>query len=125
MKFDTIIRNGTIVTATDIFKGDIGIKNGKINKIGMALEEESEKIIDAKGKYIFPGGIDPHTHLDMPFGGTFSSDNFETGTIAAACGGTTTIVDFAVQPKDKDLKETAEIWRGKSDGKRIHSYLYG
>ncbi|WP_422389186.1 hypothetical protein [Clostridium baratii] len=56
MKFDTIIRNGTIVTATDIFKGDIGIKNGKINKIGMALEEESEKIIDAKGKYIFPGG---------------------------------------------------------------------
>lgn len=122
MKFDTIIRNGTIVTATDIFKGDIGIKDGKINKIGMALEEEGEKIIDAKGKYIFPGGIDPHTHLDMPFGGTFSSDNFETGTIAAACGGTTTIVDFAVQPKDKDLKETAEIWRGKSDGKAVIDY---
>ena len=122
MKFDTIIRNGTIVTATDIFKGDIGIKDGKINKIGMELEEEGEKIIDAKGKYIFPGGIDPHTHLDMPFGGTFSSDNFETGTIAAACGGTTTIVDFAVQPKDKDLKETAEIWRGKSDGKAVIDY---
>ncbi|MGG7161374.1 dihydropyrimidinase [Clostridium baratii] len=122
MKFDTIIRNGTIVTATDIFKGDIGIKNGKINKIGMELEEEGEKIIDAKGKYIFPGGIDPHTHLDMPFGGTFSSDNFETGTIAAACGGTTTIVDFAVQPKDKDLKETAEIWREKSDGKAVIDY---
>lgn len=122
MKFDTIIRNGTIVTATDIFKGDIGIKDGKINKIGMELEEEGEKIIDAKGKYIFPGGIDPHTHLDMPFGGTFSSDNFETGTIAAACGGTTTIVDFAVQPKDKDLKETAEIWREKSDGKAVIDY---
>ncbi|WP_217078061.1 dihydropyrimidinase [Clostridium baratii] len=122
MKFDTIIRDGTIVTATDIFKGDIGIKDGKINKIGMELEEEGEKIIDAKGKYIFPGGIDPHTHLDMPFGGTFSSDNFETGTIAAACGGTTTIVDFAVQPKDKDLKETAEIWREKSDGKAVIDY---
>lgn len=122
MKFDTIIRNGTIVTATDIFKGDIGIKDGKINKIGMALEEEGEKIIDAKGKYIFPGGIDPHTHLDMPFGGTFSSDNFETGTIAAACGGTTTIVDFAVQPKDKNLKQTAKIWREKSDGKAVIDY---
>ena len=122
MRFDTIIRNGTIITATDIFKGDIGIKDGKINKIGIKLEEEGDIVIDAKDKLIFPGGIDPHTHLDMPFGGTFSSDNFKTGTIAAACGGTTTIIDFAVQPKNMDLLETARIWREKSDGNAVIDY---
>lgn len=122
MKFDTIIRNGTIITATDIFRGDIGIKKGKINKIGISLDEDGDITIDATGKYIFPGGIDPHTHLDMPFGGTFSSDDFETGTIAAACGGTTTIVDFAVQPKGANLKETARIWREKAEGKAVIDY---
>lgn len=120
--FHTIIKNGTIVTALDIYKGDIGIKDGKIVQIGLDLESSGKKVIDAEGKYIFPGGIDPHTHMDMPFGGTFSSDDFLTGTKAAACGGTTTIVDFAVQPKGKTLKETTKIWREKADNKACIDY---
>jgi dihydropyrimidinase len=121
-KFDTVIKNGTIITASDIFKGDIGIKDGKIEAIASELEEYGNKVIDAEGKYVFPGGIDPHTHMDMPFGGTFSSDDFKTGTKAAACGGTTTIVDFAVQPKGKSLNDTAKIWREKSDNKACIDY---
>ncbi|KGI39652.1 dihydropyrimidinase [Clostridium tetani] len=120
--FDTIIKNGTIVTASDTYKGDIGIKDGKLVQIGLDLEDSGKKIIDAGDKYIFPGGIDPHTHMDMPFGGTFSSDDFLTGTKAAACGGTTTIVDFAVQPKGKTLKETTKIWREKADNKACIDY---
>lgn len=104
------------------FKGDIAINEGKIVEIGLNIKNNADKIINAEGKYIFPGGIDPHTHMDMPFGGTFSSDNFTTGTKAAACGGTTTIVDFAVQPKGKSLKETAKIWREKSDNKACIDY---
>lgn len=120
--FDTVIKNGTIVTASDCFKGDIGILKGKIDVIGTDLDKYSDKVIDAEGKYIFPGGIDPHTHMDMPFGGTFSSDDFKTGTKAAACGGTTMIIDFAVQPKGKTLNETAKIWREKSDNKACIDY---
>lgn len=120
--FDTIIKNGTIVTASDTYKGDIGIKDGKVVQIGLDLEDSGKKIIDVGDKYIFPGGIDPHTHMDMPFGGTFSSDDFLTGTKAAACGGTTTIVDFAVQPKGKTLKETTKIWREKADNKACIDY---
>ncbi|MBE6064903.1 dihydropyrimidinase [Clostridium cochlearium] len=120
--FDTIIKNGTIVTASDTYRGDIGIKDGRITQIGLKLDSSCENIIDADGKYIFPGGIDPHTHMDMPFGGTFSSDDFLTGTKAAACGGTTTIVDFAVQPKGKTLKETTKIWREKADNKACIDY---
>lgn len=121
-RFDTVIKNGTIVTASDIFKGDIGIRDGIIEAIGLDLEQYGEKVINAEGKYVFPGGIDAHTHMDMPFGGTFSSDDFKSGTKAAACGGTTTIIDFAVQPKGKTLHETAEIWRGKSDNKACIDY---
>lgn len=120
--FDLVIRNGTIVTSSDIFNGDIGIKGGKIKELGRNLSERAEDVYDAKGKYIFPGGIDAHTHLDMPFGGTFSSDDFNTGTKAAAIGGTTTIVDFAVQPQGKTLNETIEMWREKADGKACIDY---
>lgn len=121
-RFDTIIKNGTIVTAADTYQSDIGIKDGKIVQIALNLDDLAKKTIDAHGKYIFPGGIDPHTHMDMPFGGTFSSDDFLTGTKAAACGGTTTILDFAVQPKGKTLKETTEIWREKADDKACIDY---
>lgn len=121
-KFDSIVKNGTIITAADTFKGDIGIKDEKIIQIGLNLEDKDAKIIDAKGKYVMPGGIDPHTHMDMPFGGTHVSDDFNTGTVAAACGGTTTIVDFSIQSKGKTLKETTEIWRKKADGKAVIDY---
>lgn len=121
-QFDSIIKGGRIITAADTFKADIGIKDETIVQIGLDLEDKEAKIIDAKGKYVMPGGIDPHTHMDMPFGGTYASDDFNTGTIAAACGGTTTIVDFSVQPKGKTLKEAAEIWRKKADGKAVIDY---
>ncbi|GAA0177146.1 dihydropyrimidinase [Clostridium sediminicola] len=121
-QFDSIIKGGRIITAADTFKADIGIKDETIVQIGLDLEDKEAKIIDAKGKYVMPGGIDPHTHMDMPFGGTQASDDFNTGTIAAACGGTTTIVDFSVQPKGKTLKEAAEIWRKKADGKAVIDY---
>src|SRR5579864_7134551 len=94
MAFDTIIRNGTIVTATDTYAGDIGISGGQITAIAKSLPvDNASKLIDAAGCIVIPGGIDVHTHLDMPFGGTTSADDFETGTRAAAFGGTTTLID--------------------------------
>lgn len=120
--FDVIVKGGTIVTASDTFKSDLGIKNGRIDEIGLDLGTKAEKIIDATGKYVFPGGIDPHTHMDMPFGGTFSSDNFETGTKAAACGGTTTIVDFSIQSKGKSLRDATKTWHEKAEGKAVIDY---
>src|SRR6187401_128730 len=92
-----LIKHGTIVTATDLYKGDVLVEGEKVSTIGSSLDMPADRVIDAKGKYLFPGGIDVHTHLDMPFGGTTSADDFQTGTIAAAHGGTTTVVDFAIQ----------------------------
>src|ERR1043166_2097249 len=89
----TVIRNGRIVTAVDDYNADILIEDGKVAMIAKTIEADADKVIDAKGRLVIPGGIDPHTHMDLPFGGTSSSDNFETGTIAAAHGGTTTIID--------------------------------
>lgn len=121
-EFDRIIKGGTVVTASDVFVADIGIKHGKIVEMASELSSEGVEVIDASGKYVFPGGIDPHTHMDMPFGGTFSSDDFKTGTIAAACGGTTTIVDFSIQAKGKTLKQATDTWREKADGKAVIDY---
>src|SRR5687768_2999160 len=101
----TLIRNGRIVTAVDDYRGDVLIEDEKVSVIGAKLDMEADRVIDAAGKLVIPGGIDPHTHLDLPFGGTSSSDDFRTGTIAAAHGGTTTIVDFAVQYKGQALNE--------------------
>src|SRR5512140_477385 len=97
----TLIKNGTCVTASDTFYADVWIKDDKIEALvapGTSLGQ-ADKTIDAKGQYVIPGGIDAHTHLDMPFGGTSSVDDFESGTLAAAHGGTTCIVDFAIQQK--------------------------
>src|ERR1700733_10896654 len=98
----TLITNGTVATASDLYAADVLIEGEKVTLIGTDLKSKipaPDSTIDAKGKYILPGGIDPHTHLDMPFGGTTSADDFETGTRAAAFGGTTTLVDFAIQPQ--------------------------
>ncbi|MEA3358367.1 MAG: dihydropyrimidinase [Thermodesulfobacteriota bacterium] len=116
------IINGTIITPTDTYQGEIGIDNGKIIEISKKISDDAKEIIDAKGSYIFPGGIDIHTHLDMPFMGSFSSDNFETGTIAAAHGGTTCLVDFAIQGKGKSLRETLDTWKSKAEGKAVFDY---
>ena len=98
MVFDTIIKNGSVVTATDTYFADVAIAQGKIAAIGSDLPTQNAgRVLDASGKLVLPGGIDVHTHLDMPFGGTTSADVFETGTRAAAFGGTTTLIDFAIQ----------------------------
>lgn len=125
MRFDTIIRNGTVVTATDTYASDVGILNGQISAIAKDLPVEgSAKIIDAGGKYIIPGGIDVHTHLDMPFGGTTSADDFESGTIAAAFGGTTTLIDFAIQYKGQTLHQAFDTWMKKAADKAAIDYAF-
>ncbi|HWB81610.1 MAG TPA: amidohydrolase family protein, partial [Nannocystaceae bacterium] len=123
----TLITGGTVVTATDTFVADLLVDEGKIAGLaaaggGARFEGNFDETIDASGKYLFPGGIDAHTHLDMPFGGTTSSDDFETGTIAAAHGGTTTIVDFAIQPKGSTLKVALDTWHAKAEGKAAIDY---
>jgi dihydropyrimidinase len=125
MKFDTVIKNGTVVTATDTCAADVGIVGDKISAIAAQLPiEGATKIIDAKGCYVMPGGIDVHTHLDMPFGGTTSADDFQTGTIAAAFGGTTTLIDFAIQYKGQTLRTAFETWMKKADGKAATDYAF-
>jgi len=94
-----LIRNGRVVTATDDYHADIYVQDDTISLIGDKLDMQADRVIDAAGKLVMPGGVDPHTHMDMPFGGATSADDFESGTRAAAFGGTTTIIDFAIQPK--------------------------
>jgi dihydropyrimidinase len=118
----TLIKNGTIVTAVDQYKGDVLIEDEKITVIGTALEMAADQVIDATAKYVLPGGIDVHTHMDMPFGGTTSADDFETGTIAAAFGGTTSIVDFAIQYRGQTLHHAMETWAKKAEGRAVIDY---
>jgi dihydropyrimidinase len=117
-----LIRGGTVVTATDQYRGDVLIEGEKVQAVGTALEAQADRVIDASGKYVIPGGIDVHTHLDMPFGGTTSADDFESGTIAAAHGGTTSVVDFAIQYKGETLRQAWENWMRKAEGKAAIDY---
>jgi dihydropyrimidinase len=117
-----LIRNGIVITATDLYEGDVFVDGDKIAAIGSSLQMNADRVIDAKRKYVVPGGIDVHTHLDMPFGGTTSADDFESGTIAAAHGGTTSIVDFAIQYKGQTLHHAWETWMKKADGKAAIDY---
>jgi dihydropyrimidinase len=120
----TIIQNGTVVTASDTFAADVWIENGKI----VALAESGVKLgpddkgIDASGCYVIPGGIDAHTHMELPFGGTTASDDFDTGTVAAAHGGTTTIVDFAIQSKGSSMRAGLDAWHAKAEGRAAIDY---
>jgi len=121
----TLIKGGQIVTAVDSYIADILIDGSTVSLIGQDLTKivaSPDKTIDASGKLVIPGGIDPHTHLDLPFGGTSSSDDFETGTRAAAFGGTTTIVDFAVQYRGQALNEALDVWFRKAEGKATIDY---
>jgi len=123
--FDTLIVNGTVVTATDTYKSDVAIAAGKVIAVGSNLpRENASKVLDADGKYVFPGGIDVHTHLDMPFGGTTSADDFETGTRAAAFGGTTTLIDFAIQYKGQSLRTAFETWMQKATPKAVSDFAF-
>jgi dihydropyrimidinase len=125
MRLDTVIRGGTIVTASDTTQGDVGILGDKIVAIASELNvENAARVIDASGRYVMPGGIDVHTHLDMPFGGTKSADDFESGTIAAAHGGTTTLIDFAIQYKGQTLRHAFDTWMAKADRKAAIDYAF-
>jgi dihydropyrimidinase len=118
----TLIKNGRIVTAVDDYFADILIEDGKVAVIGNKLSMEADRTLDASDKLVIPGGIDPHTHMELPFGGTSSSDDFKTGTIAAAHGGTTTIIDFAVQYNGEPLIQAVDNWHKKSEGKTAIDY---
>jgi dihydropyrimidinase len=123
MGFDTIIKNGSVVTATDTYTADVALANGKIIAMGTDLpSQNATKILDASGKLVLPGGIDVHTHLDMPFGGTTSADDFESGTRAAAFGGTTTLIDFAIQYKGQPLRQAFDTWMSKASSKATCDY---
>lgn len=123
IEFDLIVRNGTVVTASDSYKADVGVKDEKVVAISQNLEAAADtKVIDAKGMYVFPGGIDVHVHFQLPFSGTVSADDFENGTKAAACGGVTTVLDFAIQTKGRSIMEAIEARRAEADSKVCVDY---
>ncbi|MGH2500024.1 MAG: dihydropyrimidinase [Candidatus Limnocylindria bacterium] len=119
---NTLISGGTIVTAADTYKADVLVDGEKVALIGKRLKADGARRIDAGGKYVIPGGIDVHTHMELPFGGTFASDDFHTGTVAAAFGGTTAIVDFAVQGMGEPLAKARDLWMKKAQGKAVIDY---
>lgn len=117
---DTVIKGGTIITAAESYQADVGIVGERIAAIGHDLR--GENILDATGKYLIPGAIDPHVHMQMPVAGTVSSDDFATGTVAAACGGTTTIVDFVEAKGGQSLLEALAARRAEADGRVAIDY---
>ncbi|MGW2558749.1 dihydropyrimidinase [Streptomyces sp. NPDC001514] len=125
----TLIRGGLVITAADEIHADVLIEDGRVAALaahGSTAAESwtADRTIDATGKYVIPGGVDGHTHMELPFGGTFASDTFETGTRAAAWGGTTTIVDFAVQSVGHGLREGLDAWYAKADGNCAVDYAF-
>jgi dihydropyrimidinase len=120
-----LVRNGRVITASDDYEADVYCDNGVITAIGRDLPSHrftADRTIDAAGQYVIPGGIDVHTHLNMPFGGTTSADDFESGTIAAAFGGTTSLVDFAIQYRGQTMRHALDDWRKRADGKAVIDY---
>ncbi|MFI9377885.1 dihydropyrimidinase [Streptomyces parvulus] len=121
MSSRTVVRGGLVITASDEIHADVLIEDGRVAALAAtgtraADAFTAERVIDATGKYVIPGGVDAHTHMEMPFGGTYAADTFETGTRAAAWGGTTTIVDFAIQSVGHSLREGLDAWHAKAEG---------
>jgi dihydropyrimidinase len=112
-----LIKGGTVVSATESKALDVLIEGEMIARVGVGIDAAGHEVVDATGLLVMPGGIDVHTHLDMPFGGTTSADDYTTGTQAAAVGGTTTVIDFALQNQQSTLKDALDIWLKKSDEK--------
>jgi dihydropyrimidinase len=114
-----LIKGGRVITAADDYVGDVFVENERISLIGESLDVDADKVIEAAGKYVLPGGVDPHTHLDMPFGGTVTIDDVESGQTAAAFGGTTCHVDFVIQPQGATFAAALDEWRSKANGKQV------
>src|SRR5213595_173260 len=114
-----LIKGGRVITAADDYVADIYVEDETVTLIGESLDQPADKVIDASGKYVLPGCVDPHTHLDMPFGGTVTIDDVESGQTAAAFGGTTCHVDFIIQPPGSSFADAIEDWRGKANGKQV------
>src|SRR5207245_7122480 len=114
-----LIKGGRVITAADDYVGDVFVDGERISLIVESLDVSADRVIDAAGKYVLPGLVDPHTHLDMPFGGTVTIDDVESGQTAAAFGGTTCHVDFIIQPKGATFAEAIEEWRAKANGKQV------
>jgi dihydropyrimidinase len=114
-----LIRGGRVITAADDYVGDVFVEDERISLIGESLEVDADRVIDAGGKYVLPGGVDPHTHLDMPFGGTVTIDDVESGQTSAAFGGTTCHVDFVIQPHGQSFTAALDDWKSKANGKQV------
>jgi dihydropyrimidinase len=123
VSYDTVVRGGTVVTATDAVVADVGISGGRIVALGQGLPQGRDEI-DARGLQVLPGGVDVHTHLDLDLGGARTADDFEAGTAAAACGGVTTICDYAWQAKGQTLAATIETWKAKAAGRAHVDYAF-
>ena len=119
-----LIRNGRVVTAADDYRADVFVEGETVAMIGRDLQVAADRTVDATGRLVLPGGVDPHTHMEMPFGDTTSSDTFETGTRAAAFGGTTSIVDFAVQTRGTSTIEGLDSWHAKAEGSAAIDYAF-
>lgn len=119
-----LIKNGTVVTASDVFTADVYIEGEKVHTIGKDLKHPADRVMDAQGCYLFPGGVDAHTHMELPFMGTHSSDTFESGTLAGLHGGTTTIIDFAMQTRGDSLQSALNQWHEKAGGKAVGDYAF-
>src|SRR5438128_454477 len=117
-----LIQNGTVVTSETTSAADVLIEGTTVKEVRAGIPTGQHTLVDATGMLLLPGGIDAHTHLDMPFGGTTSSDDFETGTRAAAIGGTTTIIDFAIQAKGTKMRGALDTWWKKADGRASIDY---
>ena len=114
-----LIKGGRVITAADDYVGDVYVEDERISLIGESLDVEADRVIDARGKYVLPGCVDPHTHLDMPFGGTVTIDDVESGQTAAAFGGTTCHVDFVIQPPGSTFAAALDEWKSKAEGKQV------
>jgi dihydropyrimidinase len=117
-----LIHNGTVVNSDGRQAADVLIENDKISEVRSGIDTTGHTVVDATGLFVIPGGVDAHTHMDMPFGGTVSADDFLTGTRAAAIGGTTTIVDFAIQARGTRMRDALDLWRAKAEGKACIDY---
>lgn len=118
----TVIKNGTVVTAEGEVKADVLMEGEKIARVAADIHASGHTVVDASGLLVMPGGIDVHTHLDMPFGGTVSADDYRTGTIAAAVGGTTSVIDFCLQSRGHTMREALNVWNEKARGKACLDY---